>query len=207
MTRITLICAAAVLASACGRERPPGASAAAPTDSGTTHAPQHVDSVVPREVAIDRFRQGTREVSTFTGGAPSRDALVKAWVKAIETADTAALTRMLISRDEFAWLYYPTASQGLPPYDLSPSLLWFMIDGQTNKGLRRLLEERAGKPLHVIGYSCDPKSNAEGGNIVWGPCLLKRVQAPGDTIEERLFGLIVERGGMWKFLSYKGRYD
>jgi hypothetical protein len=40
---------------------------------------------------------------------------VTAWVKAMEAADTAALKRLLISRDEFAWLYYPTASQGLPP--------------------------------------------------------------------------------------------
>ena len=111
---------------------------------------------------------------------------------------------MLITREEFAWLYYPTASQGLPPYDLSPSLLWFMTDGQTSKGLRRLLEERAGKPMHFVGYSCDPKSNMEGENTVWGPCEIRQLRAPGDTVSERLFGLIVERGGEWKFLSYKG---
>lgn len=204
MTRAALIVAVALLLAACNRDRP--ATAAAATDT-LPHTPQHVDSVVPREVAIERFRQGTQQVRRFTGGASSRDALVKAWVKAIETADTAALTRMLINRDEFAWVYYPTASQGLPPYDLSPSLLWFMVDGQTRKGLRRLLEERAGKPMHVIGYRCDPKSNVEGENAAWGPCVLKRVTAPGDTVEERLFGLIVERGGQWKFLSYEGRYD
>lgn len=209
MTRITLALTCSVLLlGACNRERPAATAAAAATvDSSTPAVLQHIDSVVPREVAIERFRQGTQQVTRLTGGALSRDALVKAWVKAIETADTAALKRMLISRDEFAWVYYPTASQGLPPYDLSPALLWFMMDGQTAKGLRRLLEERAGKPLHVIGYSCDPKSTTEGENVVWGPCTLKRLQAPGDTIEERLFGLIVERGGQWKFLSYKGRYD
>lgn len=204
MIRTALIVAAALLTAACNRDRP--AAAAAATDS-VPRRPQHVDSVVPREVAIERFRQGTQQVTSLTGGAKSRDALVKAWVRAIERADTTALKQLLVTRDEFAWLYYPTASQGLPPYDLSPSLLWFMTDGQTSKGLRRLLEERAGKPMHVIGYSCDPKSTTEGENIVWGPCLLKRVAAPGDTIEERLFGLIVERGGQWKFLSYKGRYD
>ncbi|MBP2648266.1 MAG: hypothetical protein H6Q77_1890 [Gemmatimonadetes bacterium] len=204
MTRTTLMCLAVLLA-ACGRDRATASFPAA--DASTPGNPQHVDSVVPRDVAIERFRQGTQPVSGFTGGASSRDALVKAWVKAIETADTAALTQMLISRDEFAWVYYPTASQGLPPYDLSPSLLWFMVDGQTSKGLRRLLEERAGKPMHVIGYACDPKPTTEGENHLWGPCELKQVRAAGDTIRERLFGLIVERGGQWKFLSYKGRYD
>ena len=100
-----------------------------------------------------------------------------------------------------------TAKQGLPPYDLSPSLMWFVVDGGSNKGMTRLLQDRGGKPLHVVGYTCDPQSSVEGENTSWGPCALKRVQAPGDTVEERLFGLIVERGGEWKFLSYKGRYD
>jgi hypothetical protein len=205
MTRSTLLVALALLAGACGRDRFSTSTAAA-ADSAP-HTPQRVDSLVSREVAIEQFRGGTQQVSRFAGGARSRDALVKAWVKAIETADTAALKRMLLSRDEFAWLYYPTASQGLPPYDLSPSLLWFMMDGQTAKGLRRLLEERAGKPMHYLGYSCDPESTTEGENTVWGPCEIRELRAPGDTVQERLFGLIVERGGEWKFLSYKGRFD
>jgi len=206
MTRSTLTCALALFVAACSGDQAPR-TAAAVADSGTTRVPQHVDSVVPRDVAIAQFREGTQQVTRFTGGAPSRDALVTAWVKAMEAADTATLKRLLISRDEFAWLYYPTASQGLPPYDLSPSLLWFMTDGQTTKGLRRLLEERAGKPMHFIGYSCDPKPNAEGDNTVWGPCQIRQLRAPGDTVSERLFGLLVERGGEWKFLSYKGRFD
>ena len=204
MNRTTLICSVALLF-ACSADHAPSGTAAA-ADSAR-HTPQHVDSAVPREVAIERFREGTRQVTSFEGGASSRDALVRRWVKAMESADTVALKQMLVSRDEFAWLYYPTASQGLPPYDLSPSLLWFMTDGQTAKGLRRLLEERAGKPMRMIRYTCDPKSTIEGENTVWGPCELERVQAPGDTVRERLFGLIVERGGEWKFLSYKGRFD
>lgn len=205
MTRTTLICSVSLLL-ACSGDRTPSATAAAAADSAPPAA-QRIDSVVPREVAIERFREGTRQVTAFEGGASSRDALVKSWAKAIETADTTALQRMLINRDEFAWLYYPTASQGLPPYDLSPSLLWFMTEGQSTKGLRRLLQERAGKPMRMIGYNCDPKPTIEGANTVWGPCELKRVKAPGDTVQERLFGLIVQRGGEWKFLSYTGRFD
>ncbi len=195
----------AVLASACDRGSP--AVAAAGTAATATSTPQHIDSVVPREVAIERFRQGTRPVERFTGGAASRDALVAAWVRAVETSDTASLARMVINRDEFAWLYYPTSKQGLPPYDLSPSLMWFVVEGGSSKGLTRLMLDRGGKPLHVVGYSCDPTSNTEGENTVWGPCVLKRIKSPGDTVEERLFGLIVERDGEWKFLSYKGKYD
>ena len=205
MNRSALIILAIAAGTAgCSREQ---AAAAASGNATATAMSQHIDSAVPRDVAIEQFRQGTTKVERFTGGAPTRDALVHAWVKAIETSDTAALTRMLVNRDEFAWLYYPTAKQGLPPYDLSPSLMWFMLDGGSRKGRSRLLQERGRKPLHVVGYTCDPMSNVEGENTVWGPCVLKRTPAPRDTVEERLFGLIVERGGEWKFLSYKGRYD
>jgi hypothetical protein len=31
------------------------------------------------------------------------------------------------------------------------------------------------------------------------------VQAPGDTLEERLFGPIVEREGVFKFLSFANK--
>ena len=202
MHRLALIIVAiATLAAGCSGERAPAAAAT------NAAVPQHVDSVVPRDVALAQFRQGTTQVDRITGGARSRDALVNAWVKAVEANDTASLARLRISRDEFAWLYYPTAKQGLPPYDLSPSLMWFVVDGGSNKGMARLLQDRGGKPLHVVGYTCDPQSSVEGENTSWGPCALKRVQAPGDTVEERLFGLLVERGGQWKFLSYKGRYD
>jgi len=199
-----IVLAIATVAAGCGGERAPAAAA---TTTTTAAVPQHVDSVVPREVALAQFRVGTTQVDHFSGGATSRDALVHAWVKAVEANDTVSLARLRISRDEFAWLYYPTAKQGLPPYDLSPSLMWFVVDGGSNKGMTRLLQDRGGKPLHVVGYTCDPQSSVEGENTSWGPCALKRVQAPGDMVEERLFGLIVERGGEWKFLSYKGRYD
>ena len=82
MTRAVLIATVVLLAAACNRDRP--AVDATATDSAS-HTAQHVDSVVPREVAIERFREGTQQVTSFTGGAKSRDALVKAWVKAIES--------------------------------------------------------------------------------------------------------------------------
>lgn len=38
-------------------------------------------------------------------------------------------------------------------------------------------------------------------NTVFGPCLIRRVQAPGDTVSERLFRPIIEREGRYKFVS------
>lgn len=178
---------------------------ATPDAGGDTRTASYagvVDSVVPRDEALRRFRTGLGEPRDLDGSAArSRDALVRAFVRAVEAGDTAAARALTLTRAEFGWLYYPTTPQGLPPYDLSPSLLWFLTQGGTDKGLRRLLDERGGGPLRYAGYRCDPRSSREGENTLWGPCVVRRVQAPGDTVEERLFGLILERAGRFKFVS------
>lgn len=168
-------------------------------------APVVVDSALPRQQALRQFREGVPAPAALTGGARSRDALVRAFVRATEAGDTAALRALVLTRAEFAWLYYPTTPQGLPPYDLSPSLLWFLTEGASSQGLRRLLDERAGQSLGYVGHDCDPRPSREGENRVWGPCVVRRVRAPGDTVAERLFGQILERGGRFKLVSFANR--
>jgi hypothetical protein len=166
------------------------------------HQPVRVDSAVPREVALARFQQASGHATALEGGAPSRDALVRAFVRAVETSDTSALRRMVLSRSEFAYLYYPTSAQGLPPYSLTPDLYWFMTVEQSNRGARALLNELGGRRLPFAGYRCEGDSTTEGENTLWGPCLVRTVQHGGDTISQRLFGPIVARAGRYKFLSY-----
>ncbi|MFZ5625169.1 MAG: hypothetical protein ACOY71_12200 [Gemmatimonadota bacterium] len=164
-----------------------------------------VDSAIPREVALARFQASAKRVDSLTGGLPSRDSLIASFVRALERRDTTALRSMLLTRDEFAFLYYPTSAQGLPPYDLSPQLMWFMMEVNSAKGLARALEERGGRSLHYAGYRCYGSSTREGENTLWGPCTILRVQPQGDTVEERLFGQVIERGGRWKFGTYANK--
>jgi len=166
------------------------------------HPPTQVDSAVPREAALARFQQASPRATTLEGGAGSRDALVHAFLRAVETRDTLALRRLVLSRGEFAYLYYPTAAQGLPPYSLSPDLYWFMTVEQSNRGARALLAELGGRHLPYAGYRCEGDSTVEGENTLWGPCLIRTLQRRGDTLSQRLFGPIVARGGRFKFLSY-----
>ena len=169
------------------------------------HTPTHVDSAVPREVALARFQQASQRATALDGGAPSRDALVRAFVRAVETKDTASLRRLVISRGEFAYLYYPTSAQGLPPYNLSPDLYWFMTVEQSKRGVHHLVNELGGKQLAYAGYYCQGDSTVEGENTLWGPCLIHTRQRGGDTLSQRLFGPIVARGGQYKFLSYSNK--
>jgi hypothetical protein len=167
--------------------------------------PTHVDSFVPREVALEQFREGGTRVTELAHAEKTRDALIRAFVHALERRDTAGFRRLIVSRDEFAWLYYPTSAQGLPPYSLNPDLMWFMLVEQGNQGLRRALNRLGGKHLAYVGYHCEGTALSEGENTLWGPCLVRLEQAPGDTAEVRLFGPILQRGGRFKFLSYSNK--
>jgi hypothetical protein len=185
-----------------------GATACTPTDQTPAAAQQiarRVDSAVPREVALTRFRACCGRVDSLAGGESSRDALIRRFVQSIEARDTTALRGMLLNRDEFAWLYYESAPQGLPPYNLSPALLWFMLEGNSGKGLARALSEYGGRPLGYAGHQCAATSRRESANRLVGPCVVRRIEPRGDTVSVRLFGLLIERDGRWKFLSYANK--
>ena len=168
------------------------------------HPPTHVDSILPRDEALRRFKQGTRATEALSGGTTSRDALVRAFVSALAARDTARLGRLALDRDEFAYLYYPTTPQGRPPYDLAPDLMWFTLQTGSDKGLGRALEANGGRSLRLASYHCDPMPSREGENLVWGPCVV-RYRVDGRLREARLFGLILERQGRFKFVSYGNR--
>ena len=164
-----------------------------------------VDSIVPRDTAIARFQRSLPRVTAFEGGAPSQDRLVRRFAAALEKRDTAGLRALALDRSEFGWLYYPTNPEGLPPYSLTPQLMWFLVEGRTEQGLQRLLGQRAGHRLGYLGYRCEGEPSQQGENTVWGPCVVLRRTEQGDTTSERLFGLIVARGGQYKFVSYANK--
>lgn len=166
-----------------------------------------VDSVLPREEALRRFREGLRPVDSLSGGAGSRDALVAEFVRALSAGDTGAVAAMAITRSEFAYLYYPTAAEGKPPYDLEPGLMWFMLYERSNQGGRKALELLGGSGVTLVDYDCGTGQVREGENTISGPCVVRWRTQAGDTASGRLFGKILERGRRAKFLSYANGLD
>jgi hypothetical protein len=167
--------------------------------------PQHVDSAVSRDVALAQFRAPLgAEVTELDSEVRSRDALVDRYVSLLARRDTVGLAKLALSKSEFAWLYYPTNPISLPPYDLSPGLMWFQLEGNSRKGLLHALEERGGIDLKVVGYRCE-RTTTEGENQIHERCALRRVQAPGDTIAEILFGGIIERHGRFKLIGHTNK--
>lgn len=167
--------------------------------------PRVVDSILPRDEALRRFRQGLAPVKVLEGGQESRDKLVAAFLRALGKRDTLALASMVVTRPEFAYVYYPTTPQGLPPYDLEPGLMWYMLVQGSDRGLRRSLAAYGGRGLQLLGYDCGTKGSREGDNTISGPCVMRVRDERGRSIPLRLFSQIIERGGRYKFLSYANK--
>lgn len=166
-----------------------------------------VDSALPREEALRRFREKLPQVDSLVDGTKSRDELVAAYLRALAASDTAALQRMAVTPAEFAWLYYPTTPMGKPPYDLEPGLMWFLHTQRGDRGLTKALQLYGGRPMSLIEYDCGTEASHEGENIVYGPCTVRLRTQDRDTLAVRLFNQILERDGRFKFLSYGNRLD
>jgi hypothetical protein len=163
-----------------------------------------VDSAVSIDTLLARFRHGLDHPAELTGGAGSLDALLRAFAAAVERRDSSAFAALAITRAEFAWLYYPFIPEAAPPYELEPGMMWFMIETNSGRGLRALLAERGGRPLGLIDHTCEGERRFDELTL-WGPCTVRRLQAPGDTVAEVLFGPVVSRHGRFKFVSYANK--
>jgi hypothetical protein len=167
---------------------------------------RHVDSILPLEEEVRRFRANVPEAQErLSGGARSRDALVRRWVLAIEARDSVALTAMLVNAAEYITLYYPESPYTRPPYRQSPGVRWGLMQAVSSQGATRVWQRHAGLPMGYAGYTCDPQPEEVGRNRLWTGCKLAWKNASGQG-EIGLFGPIIERDGEFKFLTYASDY-
>ncbi len=167
-----------------------------------------IDSILPVEEMLRRFRAkiGGGPVAAFQRGSRSRDALVQRFVKAVVANDSVSLRAMQVNASEFAYLIYPESPNTKPPYTQDPALVWRSIQNPSESGFIRLVRRAGGVPVRLAGYECDPNAVRQGMNGFWANCRLRLVGAGGDTSTHRFFGTIVERGGQFKFMSYKNEF-
>ncbi|TVP48950.1 MAG: hypothetical protein EA350_02560 [Gemmatimonadales bacterium] len=201
---LLLTALSASLLAACGtqdtaRESTGDAGAVATAEARN---PVHVDSIFPIEEELRRFRIGMEPVSAFTGGETSREALVNALLRRLEAADTTGVAELAMTRTEFAYLYYPHTMYTHPPYELSPALVWFQQQNRSSRGLSRLLQAYAGKTLHDTGFRCPDEGEPLGDGRIWHGCTVLGVVPTGESVEERLFGSILELDGRFKLVSF-----
>jgi hypothetical protein len=168
---------------------------------GSRRAGDVIDSVLPMDVALGRFRKELPQPDSLRG-VGNRDTLVLGVIQALRSSDTLAFERLAVNRAEWAWLFYPTNVQAKPPYELPPGLAWFQLQEANRKGVFRALRELGGHTLDYRGYRCDPNPTIEGDNRLWTGCVVTLGRDGAAPVTLRLFGAILERGGRFAILSY-----
>jgi hypothetical protein len=138
----------------------------------------------------------------FLAGPANRDSLVHLFHQALARRDTAVLDRLQITREEFAYLYYPDSKMSHPPYELGPDVMWTQIQSQSDRGLRRLLAKYGERSFRIRGLVCTPPEHQN--RVVIHQCGVQLSDAAGAK-PEQLFGSIIERDGRFKFVGYANR--
>jgi hypothetical protein len=211
-----IVAVAAVLAAACGSAASKEAQLAADSvradsiararqDSINRAQPGYVvDSIFPVDEELRRFREaiGGDSATTFRGGSASLEELARRFLRAVVASDTTDLRAMAVHAREYADLYYPESPLSHPPYQQPPQTAWGLMQDLSTRGLTRLLRQYGGKPMSFAGVRCDPEVHREGRNTRYSGCLVRVVDAKGDSTNRLWFGSVVERDGAFKFLSY-----
>ena len=163
-----------------------------------------VDSIIPVQEALRRFREAVPRVDSLDQASPSAEALVERLAAALTTSDTAELNAMVLDRAEFAWLFYESSPLSRPPYEAPPALLWGQIRTSSDDGARTLLARLGGKPTRVTRLQCG-EVQVDGENRLHGRCTAQFATAGALALSGNLFGTIVERHGRFKFVGLGNR--
>lgn len=161
-----------------------------------------VDSILPVEEQLRRFRVDLPEVTTLASDARSREAIVREVVSAVEKGDAPRLASLAVSPAEYAWLVYPATEHVSGPMTQAPQLAWYLLSTASDVGQRRLLERLGSQPLRVTGHTCATRPVHQGANEIWSGCMVIRRNEEGREVRQRLFGALIEREGRWKVLSF-----
>jgi hypothetical protein len=163
--------------------------------AGEGGSPYSLDS------ALTLFRQGIPPVDTLEHASSSIEKLVPRFAAIVEKRDTAALREIVMSRREYAWLYYPTSRWTKAPTKQEPGLNWFLHTQSSQKGATRLLGDYGGRQVRIARNECIGAPRIEGNNKIWGDCR-QTIVAGSDSTIIRLFGGVIERDGRYKIFSY-----
>lgn len=151
--------------------------------------------------ALILFRAGLEPLTELQDAEPSMDRAIGRFARLVASRDTADLRRFVMTRREFAWLYYPTSHYTRRPTLQEPSLAWFLHLQHSEKGASRLMNRFANEPLRLVSNVCHDPPILEGDNRLWFDCT-QLIIAHGDRTRVRLLGGIYERNGQFKIFSY-----
>lgn len=173
-----------------------------PSRDSLQKAPGYVvDSIFPPDEALRRFQAELEgpPVTALTDGAESIDRLLGEYWRLLAAGDTTALTPLVVSKPEYAYLYFPESDE--PASGMQPRISWLLLSNNSGRGLTRALAAATADAGEMRGTVCGPKHTVVGASFIHGPCGIVRARASGvDTL--LIATHIIERGGIFKLMSF-----
>jgi hypothetical protein len=172
-----------------------------PSQDSLVKSPGYVvDSVFPPEEMLRRFQQESGvPVTALSGGERSIEALLDKYWSLLVAGDTLAMTPLVASQREFAYLYFPESREltdGVPP-----AISWLMLTSNGGRGLTRALREAAASDPVSRGTVCQPLELRAGRSRIVGPCGVVRTRA-GQPDTLWFVKHVIERDGTYKLMSF-----
>lgn len=159
-----------------------------------------IDSVFTPEENLRRFQATVigEPPTRLSGGARSTDDLLRQYWALLSTADTLSMSPLVISRAEYAFLYFPESTEGAN--GMPPHIGWELIGRQSGRGLFRALGIAQREPAPVVRTECSDTPRKVGKNTIYGPCgvVIRR-----NGIEETIWLVktLIERDGIHKLMG------
>lgn len=130
---------------------------------------------------------------------PSREALVRSVLDALERHDTTAIRELRVTREEYETLLWPS----LPDRHQMPfAFAWSVTEPRSRKALREVMFRLGGVPIELRGVDFEkeaeiyPDFTLHRGAVVTG-----RRRDTGEEGRLTFFDVFVEYGGQWKLLD------
>jgi hypothetical protein len=161
-----------------------------------------IDSVFPMPEMLRRFRAGLPAIASLRNGAPSKQNLVAQFITALAASDRATLSRLTLSRAEYAYVFFPNTPDVSRENGLTPQLGWDQVTLASEKGIGRALSRIGGKPATLNGILCADGPRKSGEMTLHPGCTVRLTFRDGTTFDGHLFGSIVEYAGRFKFVGY-----
>lgn len=159
-----------------------------------------IDSVFSPEENLRRFQAtvAAPEGNRLSGGASSRDALIRKYWALLAAGDTLAMTPLIVSRAEYAYLYFPESIEGAN--GMPPAVGWELIVRQSGRGLTRALFVAQSGPATIVRTVCSDTPRTMGKSTMYGPCGVV-IERSGVQDTVWIAKTLLERDGVHKLLG------
>lgn len=138
--------------------------------------------------------------SPLAGARTSPEALARAALEAVAVKDEEALSSLMITRDEYQGLLWPSLpDRNQMPFDFA----WSVTGPRSRKARRVILEEYGGLPLELVRVDLGKDVEKYEAFTLYRDARMTVRRT--DTGQEETFPLmnaLVAMGGGWKFMNF-----